>query len=227
MHASARRAMTQCVERYLAPDRHQRVLDFGSRVNVGQTRSHRDLFDDRDVSYLGVDITAGPNVDVVMERPYAIPVARESVDLVISGQVFEHVPYFWASILEIARVVKPGGHVIITVPSRGHAHSSYDCWRYYPDGMRALAAWSGLEIVEASTDFPPRVPDSGGRHHYAAIDQAGHYWGDTVGVLRKPVRNYPRLRTAVVRLVVKWWANHLKDLERAPRPAAPAAAARS
>jgi len=224
MHASARTMMARCIERYLDTDRRQRVLDFGSRINVGQTQSHRDLLKGYDVSYLGVDVTDGPNVDVVMQAPYRLPLSGSSVDLVISGQVFEHVPYFWVSIMEIARVLRPGGHVIITVPSRGHAHSSYDCWRYYPDGMRAMAAWSGMEIVEASTDFPPGIPGSRGRHDYAAIDPAGRYWGDTVGVLRKPTGSYPRLQTAVVRQVVRWWANNLKDLQRAPKPKAPAPA---
>lgn len=225
MHPSARRAMEHRIDQYLTPGSHQRVLDFGSRVARAGQQTHRDLFEGRNVTYLGTDVEAGPNVDVVMPQPYRIPVATGSVDMVISGQVFEHIPFFWASMLEIARVLKPGGHFIVTVPSRGHHHSTYDCWRYYPDGIRSMAAWAGLELLDARTDFPPALPDTGGRHDYAAIDGPHHYWGDTAGVLRKPTAKYPRMKFAIVRLVVRWWANHVKDLERVPRTTSPVAVA--
>ena len=60
-----------------------------------------------------------------MEKPYRIPVKSGSFDIVLSGQVFEHVPLFWASLLEIARVMKPEGYFFLTVPSRGHVHAKY------------------------------------------------------------------------------------------------------
>ena len=134
-----------------------RIVDLGSRISSNQHRTHRELFDHDDHEYIGVDVLDGPNVDVVMTKPYSIPVRSNSADLVISGQTFEHIPFMWASILEITRVLKPGGHAFITAPSRGHIHNVQDCWRFYPDGMRALAAWSRLELREAFTDFPPRV----------------------------------------------------------------------
>jgi hypothetical protein len=105
----------------------------------------------------------------------------------------------------------------MTVPSRGHVHSTYDCWRYYPDGMRALAAFSALELLEAHTDFPPLSPQR--RHVYEHIVPE-RYWGDTVGVFRKPGR-YPALRTAIVRQVVQRWANRIGDLESHPLPPPP------
>jgi SAM-dependent methyltransferase len=170
---------------------------------------------DYDCDYTGVDIRAGANIDVVMTKPYRIPLKSRSFDVVLSGQVFEHVPFFWASLLEIARVMKPRAYFFLTVPSRGHRHSTYDCWRVYPDGLRAMAAWSRLNLREAFTDFPPTV--GARKHDFKAIDDANHYWGDTVGVFQKPAR-YPSLRAAVLSAPVRLWANRIADLEGVPEP---------
>lgn len=214
MHQSAYDHMTLCVDTYMPKDRRYRVLDLGSRLSPGQALTHRGLLADRDVDYLGVDVQPGNNVDVVMRKPYRIPVASNSVDILVSGQVFEHIPFVWASMLEVARVLRPGGYAFITAPSRGHQHSTYDCWRYYPDAFRALAAHSGLKLREAHTDFPPAT---GRRHDFAAIDPDRSYWGDSVGVFQKPKR-YPRRKMFVVRAVTLWWANRIGSLEGTPKP---------
>jgi SAM-dependent methyltransferase len=213
VHASAMAQMSRCVDTYLSRGRRYRVVDFGSRISDGQRNSHRDVFAGYDVDYVGVDIDEGRNVDVVMKRPYKIPLRANSVDVVISGQVFEHVPFFWASFMELARVLRPGGLIFLTVPSRGHTHDVYDCWRIYPDGLRAIAAVSRLELLEGSTDFPPTT--DGRRFDYAGIDRTHAYWGDTVGVFRKP-RRYPGLEVWLFRTVAVWWANRVGDLGRVP-----------
>ncbi len=213
MHASAMAQMRRCVDTYLSRGRRYRVVDFGSRISDGQRNSHRDVFAEYDVDYVGVDIDEGRNVDVVMKRPYKIPLRANSVDVVISGQVFEHVPFFWASFMELARILRPGGLIFITVPSRGHAHDVYDCWRIYPDGLRAIAAVSRLELLEGRTDFPPTT--DGRRFDYGGIDRTHAYWGDTVGVFRKP-RRYPAAEVWLFRTVAVWWANRAGDLSRVP-----------
>jgi SAM-dependent methyltransferase len=205
--------MQRCVDTYLSRGRRYRVVDFGSRISDGQRNSHRDVFAGYDVDYVGVDIDGGRNVDVVMERPYTIPLSSNSVDVIVSGQVFEHVPFFWASFMELARILRPGGLIIVTIPSRGHTHDVYDCWRFYPDSLRAIAAVARLELLEGTTDFPPTT--DGRRFDYAGIDRTNAYWGDTVGVLRKPSR-YPGLEVWLFRTVAVWWANRVGDLSRVP-----------
>jgi SAM-dependent methyltransferase len=211
--------MGLCIERYMKKDRHYRVLDFGSGTSKEQKLTHRSLLADYDTDYVGTDIREGNNIDVVMRKPYRIPLRSRSFDVVLSGQVFEHVPFFWASLLEIARVLKPRGYFFMTLPSRGHVHSAYDCWRVYPDGMRAMAAWSRLELTEAFTDFPPALRDRVHKrgHDYANIDTKHYYWGDSVGVFRKPKR-YPTARASVLRYVTLLWANRIGDLELVPAP---------
>jgi SAM-dependent methyltransferase len=214
MHPSAYRRMAECVEKYLPKDRRHVVLDFGSySAKPHLEMTHRELLAQHDCELVGVDIRGGDNVDVVMKKPYRIPMKANSVDAVLSGQVFEHIPFFWASMLEITRVLKPGGHFIMTAPSRGHIHMAMDCWRYYPDGVHAMGAFAGLEVLEAFTDFPPT---QGVRHDFGAIDAKEQYWGDTVGVFRKP-EDHPSWRLALVREPLLWWANRAGDQMARPR----------
>lgn len=211
----------------MSTDRRYTVVDFGSFSSPHrQAMTHEKLLAPYDCKLVGVDIRNGHNVDLVMRKPYRLPMKARSVDIVLSGQVFEHIPFFWASILEISRVLKRGGYFFMTAPSRGHVHTPVDCWRYYPDGVRAMAAFAGLEVREVKTDFPPRLrevfPDTAlagkkpGRHHYQSIDDDDHYWGDTVGVLQKP-RRYPSLGLALVRPPIRWWANRMADEALPPR----------
>lgn len=215
MHPSAHAQMGMCVEKYLSKEQRYRVVDLGSRISPNQHVTHRELLAGYDCEITGVDIEAGRNVDVVMTKPYRIPLRSNSADVIFSGQAFEHIPFFWASFLEMARVLRRGGYIFLTAPSRGHTHDVYDCWRYYPDGLRALAAFARLELTEAFTDFPP-IRD-GFRHDYAKIDRARYYWGDSVGVFCKP-QSYPYLRVGLVREAMVWWANRVGDLEATPKP---------
>ncbi len=208
MHQSQYQHMKLALARYVAKGSHLDVLELGSGTSPGQTQTHRSLLTEYDHSYVGVDVREGNNVDIVMKQPYRIPVRSKSSDLVISGSVLEHVPFFWASILEVARVLRPGGLFLVTVPSRGHKHSPIDCWRFYPDGMRAMAAAARLVVVESHIHYPPMTESK--RHDYARIDAQNHYWGDTVAVLQKPEK-YP-VEMRLIAPVVRWWANSASRL---------------
>jgi SAM-dependent methyltransferase len=210
MHPAAYKAMQRCVADFVPQDRRLTVVDLGSgtvqeRLDEGMT--HGALFAEYDAEIIGVDVVAKPNVDIVLDKPYSVPMKSNSVDVVISGQVFEHLPFFWASMLEIARMLKPGGLFIMTAPSRGHPHGMVDCWRYYDDGIRAMAAFTGLIERRARTHPLPTRRKTPGRFFdvEANVDVEG-YWGDTVGVLQKPP-DYPTRRMVAVRGPVVWWAN--------------------
>ena len=215
MHKSARDHMALCFDRYLVKNRHYDIVDFGSHAGTAGGWTHRDQLGDYDCTYTGVDIRPGPNVDVVMKKPYRIPLKSNSADVVITGQTFEHVPFFWVSFLEMCRVVRPLGLVFLTAPSRGHPHFDVDLWRFYPDSMRSLAAISRMNLKEAHTDLPPRKPGTN-RFDYAAIDEHRAYWGDTVGVFRKPKR-YSKL-VAIAREVDVRWANRVGGVAHVTRP---------
>ncbi len=222
MHSTQYLHMAQSIQRHLDKDREYRVLELGSRNPRESDKTHRTQLAGYRTKYIGVDLLAGHNVDIVMSRPYSIPVPSRSTDVVIAGSVFEHVPFVWTTMLEIGRVLRPGGLAFVSAPSRGHEHNVYDCWRYYPDGYRALAAWSGFDLLEVFTDLPPRLPNSY-HYDYAAIDNGNSYWGDSIAVFRRPAHGYPSLRLAGLRLANKLWANAHPDLEGIPRPVEDAA----
>lgn len=185
------------------------VLDVGSRQVAGQTANHRSLFDPDLTKYVGVDVADGPNVDIVLEEPYRIPTGDDSFDVVVCGQVFEHIPFFWATAMELTRVVKNDGFIILSAPSRGHVHSPpFDGWRFYEDGYRAIAEFCDLRFIEASTDFPPINPKSK-RFDYSGIASdryTDQYWGDTVGIFQKTALHHgPEIAT--VRETLLEWCN--------------------
>jgi SAM-dependent methyltransferase len=92
--------------------------------------------------YVGIDVAEGKGVDKLAPDPYTLPLARSSVDIVVSTSCFEHVEFFWLSFLEALRVLKPGGLFYLNAPSNGAVHRHpVDCWRFYPDAGHALARW--------------------------------------------------------------------------------------
>lgn len=171
MHASSLQHMQALGGRYLAKDCLMSILDVGSFDVNG---SYKPIFHREGTRYVGLDLLAGPNVDVVLKSPYFFPFPSNTFDLVVSGQAFEHIEFFWLTWMEMVRVAKPNGLIFLIAPSRGPEHRyPQDCWRYYPDGYRALSKLGDCELLEVSTDW----------EQYSS--QENNVWGDTVGVFRK------------------------------------------
>lgn len=81
---------------------------------------------------------------------YSYPIPDGSYDTVLATSVLEHVRHPWEWFREIARILKVGGHVVTTSPISWPLHRvPVDCWRVFPDGIRALHEWAGLETVLA------------------------------------------------------------------------------
>jgi O-antigen biosynthesis protein len=176
MHQSSFNIMSQFhnLVRKHFQDRRIKVLDVGS---YGVNGTYKEIFcDENRFSYTGLDLQSGPNVDYVPEDPYAWPeLEDESFDVIISGQAFEHIEFPWLIMEEIAKKLNHNGLACIVAPSRGPEHKyPVDCWRYYPDGFRALAKWAGLEVLDIKTSW-------GASGFADGSDQ----WGDTFCILYK------------------------------------------
>lgn len=149
MHANSLNIMSNFIKKYLR-DRNLKILDLGSRIVEGQQDigSYRQLFTNEKWKYIGADTQAGNNVDVVI-KSYEFPFTEETFDIIISGQTIEHIEYPWIWINEVTRVLKKGGLCCIIAPAVIHEHKyPIDTYRYYPDGMIALAKWANLKVLE-------------------------------------------------------------------------------
>lgn len=93
------------------------------------------------------------NLDYVAKEKYQFPIPDNTFDIVISGNVIEHVKKIWVWIKEVARICKPGGYVITIAPvSWFHHPFPVDCWRIYAEGMKTLYDEAGLEIKLCKTE---------------------------------------------------------------------------
>jgi SAM-dependent methyltransferase len=78
-----------------------------------------------------------------------LPFEDASFDTVLSIQVIEHTPRPQALISEMARVLRPGGLLILSAPFSGRLHEEpYDFFRYTPHGLRSMCDEAGLEVTE-------------------------------------------------------------------------------
>jgi SAM-dependent methyltransferase len=86
----------------------KKVLDVGS-LDINGSNKH--LF--TNCEYTGLDVAEGPNVDIIsISHQYQAP--DNSYDVIISTEVFEHDMFWEKSLLNITRMLKPGGLFLFT-----------------------------------------------------------------------------------------------------------------
>lgn len=149
MHASVLTWVAEQVARY--------DLAEGSTLEVGSldvNGSARRFFTG---PYVGVDMREGPGVDVVASAA-AMPFPDRSFDTIVCTEMLEHDPAWWWSLQEMARVLRRGGHLILTTRGNGfgqHMEPS-DYWRFMPESRAILLSLAGCDAVEMALD--PEVP---------------------------------------------------------------------
>ena len=154
MHKSSYSKMEWFKNTYLDLSENLNILDVGSRDPEGNY-NYSTIFNEANWNYTGLDLIAGNNVDIVVTDIYNwFEIEDDTYDVIISGQYFEHLEFFWLTMSQIERVLKPGGYVCIIAPSDGpkHGHQVKNCYKFYEDGLKALAKYVGLETIHASVD---------------------------------------------------------------------------
>ena len=156
MHWTVSRTFDQFMESYLPKSAALTVLEIGSaNVNGGLRDRKRENMD-----WIGVDLDAAPGVDQTVRVGEALPFESERFDVVLASSVFEHDIQFWKTFLEMARVLKRGGLLLLTIPSQGYFHRhTLDAFRFYPDAGLALEKWAQSEgyplaLIESFTTPP-------------------------------------------------------------------------
>ena len=126
-----------------------RVLEVGPEKNMMLAHEVADP----SIRWESVDIEKTPWVTHVGKSEYSFPVPDDSFDVVVSANVMEHVRKIWVWMKEVSRVCKPGGVVITIAPVSWPYHEyPIDCWRAYPEGMKALYEDSGLSVITSACE---------------------------------------------------------------------------
>ncbi len=129
-----------------------RVLEIGPDKTPS---TYRQVVDNNTIKWETIDIKPFGNFDLnhIAEDEYKFNIPDNTFDIVVSGNVIEHVKKIWVWIKELRRVCKKGGHVITITPvSWFHHPFPVDCWRIYADGMKVLYEEAGLTIELCNTE---------------------------------------------------------------------------
>ncbi|MCI0415649.1 methyltransferase domain-containing protein [bacterium] len=118
------------------------VLDLGCGA-----QPYRSLFQHVD-RYVSFDVSQGPQIDV-RGTALALPFVDSAFHTVLCSEVLEHVPEPSRLLVEVERVLKPGGILILTTPQTWGLHlEPFDFYRYTKHGLRYLAEKSKLNVIE-------------------------------------------------------------------------------
>ncbi|HET6462181.1 MAG TPA: class I SAM-dependent methyltransferase [Candidatus Krumholzibacteria bacterium] len=109
--------------------------------------------------YVGFDSMDAPdrggNPDVLGDA-LALPFADGSADAILCTEVIEHVTDPAVMLSEFARVLSPGGAVVLTSPFTWHLHDEpHDYWRFTEYGLRLIFERAGFRVmaVRATNGF--------------------------------------------------------------------------
>ena len=132
-----------------------RILEIGSREVTSNSLARKRF---HNAEYVGFDIYAGNNVDVVGDAHQLSKYFKEEdkFDLIYSSACFEHFAMPWVVATEISKMLKVGGHIFV------ETHFSYASherpWHFFQFSDMALRTLfskpMGFECIEAGMSNP-------------------------------------------------------------------------
>ena len=122
------------------------VLDVG----CGE-RPYEDLF--AGCTYWGLNYGTEHASPHLVGTALALPIRDSAVDLVFATQVIEHLPDPARFLGECARVLRPGGRLVLTGPMYWPLHEEpHDYFRFTKYGFAELLRRTGLDLLELKPD---------------------------------------------------------------------------
>jgi SAM-dependent methyltransferase len=142
MHNNSRLLFQKYAKEHFRPG--LKVLEIGPD---GMPSTYQKAVGDSSIEWHTLDIRDDPALTYHALSEYEFPIESGTYDIVLSGQVIEHVRQIWVWIRELARVCKVGGLVVTINPVSWPYHEApVDCWRVFPEGMRALYEYASLQV---------------------------------------------------------------------------------
>ena len=153
-YVARRKVLAELIRRRARPPAGARLLEIG----CGTGHNLNMLAEFGAVDALEVDETARAFAEKRLGRPvFSAPlpevdgVPERSYDLIAAFDVVEHIPDDRGTIRSIARLLKPGGKFVLTVPAHQWMWSAHDVAnhhqrRYSRPGLRALIESSPLKL---------------------------------------------------------------------------------
>ena len=108
------------------------LIEIGAESQYG----HHEHFPDA-ARYFATNITG--DVDVLVDAT-AIPFGTGSVDALVCVSVLEHISQVQAAFAEFARVLRPAGILLLTVPFCYPVHDQQDYWRWTDQALTGSLA---------------------------------------------------------------------------------------
>jgi len=120
-----------------------RVLDFGCGGSP-----YKIMFPNSE--YMRADFMHCEGLDFLLSEDSTLPCPDEEFNLILSTQVLEHVPEPSHYIKECFRVLKPGGHLLLTTHGLFQEHGCpHDFYRWTAEGLcRLVEQCGGFEIID-------------------------------------------------------------------------------
>lgn len=158
------------------------VVDIGSLDINGNNRG---LFED--CLYLGVDVAPGKNVDFVC-KGHELSLPNESVDVVVSTECFEHDRFYKKTLLNIFRILKPGGLLFFSCATTGRPEhgtkrttpedapllSKYGNWSNYYKNLTEEDIRAVLDLDQGFSEYDFSVDESSFDLYFCGIKNGGY-----------------------------------------------------
>jgi SAM-dependent methyltransferase len=145
MHKNSQLLFAKYASNFFRPG--MRVLEIGPDKFPSTFQA---IMKDKSLTWDTLDLYESEKLTYCSKSQYSFPIADNAYDIILSAQVLEHVRKIWLWTKELSRICKVGGVVITINPVSWPYHEApVDCWRVYPEGMRALYEDASLEVIES------------------------------------------------------------------------------